>query len=243
MERRNRSNKDKKKTTTTTASSSISGSVRSKSRDRGLADLRTGGRRTVKHLVNTLLGKDHKNHIFGAKDHKGNDYHPERRTMTIERLRERRLSAPGLSNAAPPAKENGELSMLASETRSLMLRDGGDALLIANKLEESQRRRLASNGVAARRMIGHPSTAAMSEAGFPLASRPHMKGGTVGAGQGAMYRRFQDSSFSSFRHTATFLVFSPYFKTKSRTFFVNRRKYHLVYPVSVDFVLKYFSSH
>jgi hypothetical protein len=42
---------------------------RSKSRDRGLADLRVGGRRTVKHLVNTLLGKDHKNHIFGAKDH------------------------------------------------------------------------------------------------------------------------------------------------------------------------------
>ena len=65
VERRNKTNKDKKKLGTGTSA----GLPRSKSRDRGLADLRVGGRRTVKHLVNTLLGKDHKNHIFGAKDH------------------------------------------------------------------------------------------------------------------------------------------------------------------------------
>jgi hypothetical protein len=195
--------------------------MRSKSRDRGLADLRSGGpRRTVKHLVNTLLGKEHKNHIFGAKDH--HHHNAAEGRQRIERLRERRLSAPGLGGSNHAGQQNGggdvggridaaELSLLAAETRSLMLRDNASDVMLSSSTpnrveaaaEAAARRRLAS-GNSSRRLIGHPSSAAaaMSEASFPLASRPHMRGGgggQVGGGGGPMYRRFQDSSFSSFR--------------------------------------------
>jgi hypothetical protein len=193
VERRNRNNKDKKK-----AGGSGVLLLRSKSRDRGLADLRTGGRRTVKHLVNTLLGKDHKNHIFGAKDHHARG-DQEATSRVTARLRERRLSAPGLGAMMPPASENGgvELSFLAAETRSLMR---------ASEVTGKADLRGGSAVSTTRRMvIGHPSSSstasagiASSEAGFPLASRPHLRGPATGQGA-AQYRRFQDSSFSSFR--------------------------------------------
>lgn len=213
VERRNRTNKDKKK-------AAAAGPPRSKSRDRGLADLRSGGRRTVKHLVNTLLGKDHKNHIFGTKDHhaKGDQEAAAAAAATrITRLRERRLSAPGLGAAVLPAAatNSGDLSFFAAETRSLMR---ANELLMA----KSEARVGLGGGTistSSRRMlIGHPSAggvvgyaAAASEVGFPLASRPHLRGPTGGVYQGSSaasgphYRRFQDSSFSSFSDTSSMI--------------------------------------
>jgi hypothetical protein len=92
VERRNKTNKDKKKLGGTGG-----GMPRSKSRDRGLADLRVGGRRTVKHLVNTLLGKDHKNHIFGAKDHHARGEQEARVTARLKGIRTTKNADPDLA--------------------------------------------------------------------------------------------------------------------------------------------------
>jgi hypothetical protein len=115
---------------------------------------------------------------------------------------ERRLSAPGLGGAGLSPGENnsgGELSFLAAETRSLM-RGAGD-LTPMNGQQASDAR---LHGASSRRLlIGHPSSASGpmgGETGFPLASRPHMRGPAGGQMGAAHYRRFQDSSFSSFRH-------------------------------------------
>jgi hypothetical protein len=93
VERRNKTNKDKKKLGTATSA----GLPRSKSRDRGLADLRVGGRRTVKHLVNTLLGKDHKNHIFGTKDHHARGEQEARVTARLKGIRTTKNAVPDLA--------------------------------------------------------------------------------------------------------------------------------------------------
>jgi hypothetical protein len=94
VERRNKTNKDKKKLGLTASSAGL---PRSKSRDRGLADLRVGGRRTVKHLVNTLLGKDHKNHIFGAKDHHARGEQEARVTARLKGIRTTKNADPDLA--------------------------------------------------------------------------------------------------------------------------------------------------
>merc|ERR1740128_1035038 len=65
---------------------------RSKSKDRALLELK-GGKKTMKNIVNTLLGKEHKNFMFGTKDHK------EEGLKGIEG-RKRRMSAPGLEQAS-----------------------------------------------------------------------------------------------------------------------------------------------
>jgi hypothetical protein len=119
---------------------------------------------------------------------------------------ERRLSAPGLGGAGLSPGENssgGELSFLAAETRSLMR--AGDTV---NGQQPANAR---LHGASSRRLlIGHPSSASGpmgGETGFPLASRPHMRGPAGGQmAAAAHYRRFQDSSFSSFRHSTQSLT-------------------------------------
>ena len=65
---------------------------RSKSKDRGLPTP-ASGKKAVKNLVNSLLGKDHRASLFGAKDHHD-------RNAEGMRGRERRLSAPSSSQAS-----------------------------------------------------------------------------------------------------------------------------------------------
>ncbi len=116
---------------------------------------------------------------------------------------ERRLSAPGLGGAglSPGENSGGELSFLAAETRSLM-RGAGD--LTPMNGQQAADSRLHHGAASRRLLIGHPSSASGpmgGETGFPLASRPHMRGPAGGQmAAAAHYRRFQDSSFSSFRH-------------------------------------------
>ncbi len=121
---------------------------------------------------------------------------------------ERRLSAPGLGGAglSPGENSNSELNFLAAETRSLM-RGAGD--LTPMNGQQAADARL--HGASSRRLlIGHPSSASGpmgGETGFPLASRPHMRGPAGGQmAAAAHYRRFQDSSFSSFRHSTQSLT-------------------------------------
>ena len=75
---------------------------RSKSKDRGLP--RIEGKKlpskAVRKLMNSFLGKDHKNNLFGVKDHHDKD--------DLIRTRERRLSAP-----------NSNVSLLHSSSRSV----------------------------------------------------------------------------------------------------------------------------
>jgi len=132
---------------------------RSKSKDRGLPKLE--GKKTVKHIVNTLLGKDHKSNLFGVKDH-----HDKKDEGM--RTRERRLSAPG-SNT----------SLIHASSRSVM----GEP--------RTEGRPSRYDTLGSRRQIGHPS--ANSEMNFPTSNR--------GRAPGPHYRRFQDSSFSSFSDT------------------------------------------
>jgi len=134
---------------------------RSKSKDRGLPKLE--GKKTVKNIVNTLLGKDHKSTLFGVKDH-----HDKKDEGM--RTRERRLSAPG-SNS----------SLLHTSSRSVM----GEP--------RTEGRPSRYDTLGSRRQIGHPS--ANSEINFPISNRGRAPGA------GPQYRRFQDSSFSSFSDT------------------------------------------
>lgn len=118
---------------------------RSKSKDRGLAKIE--GKKAVKKLVNSFLGKntvDQKSSLFGVKDHqeRGGE----------GRVRERRLSAPG-----------SQASLLVQP------RPG--------------------------RQIGYPSVGL--ESGYTTVTGR----GTRPAQHGSPYRRFQDSSFSSFSDT------------------------------------------
>lgn len=132
---------------------------RSKSQDRKLPTP-ASGKKAVRNLVNTLLGKDHRASLFGAKDHHD-------RNSEGMRSRERRLSAPTTSQPSllPPRSHLGDPAGRPARYDSLTL--------------------------SSRRQIGHPSQAEMSAA-YP---------GTRGRGQGPPYRRFQDSSFSSFSDT------------------------------------------
>jgi hypothetical protein len=125
---------------------------------------------------------------------------------------ERRLSAPGLGGAglSPGENTSGELTFLAAETRSLM-RGAGDTM----NGQQLDARLHGGSGASRRLLIGHPSSASGpmgggggGETGFPLASRPHMRGPAAGGQMAAAahYRRFQDSSFSSFRHSTQFLT-------------------------------------
>ncbi|XP_023343675.1 uncharacterized protein LOC111713112 [Eurytemora carolleeae] len=151
VERRNRANKHNK---------------RSKSKDRGIIDIK--GAKTMKNIVNTLLGKEHKNFMFGTKDHKDEISKAAREGRTG---RERRMSAPGLANP-------NYSDQIRSKTRENPARRYDDY----TTLVQQQRR------------IGHPS---VSEASFPLPGRQ--------AGQANPYRRFQDSSFSSFSDTGSLI--------------------------------------
>jgi len=111
VERRNRLNK---------------GNKRSKSRDRGIIDMK--GKKTMKNIVNTLLGKEHKNFMFGTKDHKDETI----RGREGRSGRERRMSAPGLANSLSPG---------ASRTL----------------LEEAHDSRRDYSTLTHQRRIGHPS--------------------------------------------------------------------------------------
>ena len=136
---------------------------RSKSKDRGLP--RIEGKKAVRKLMNSFLGKDHKNNLFGVKDH-----HDKEEML---RGRERRLSAP-----------TSNMSLLHSSSRSVM----GDPALAAARPSRY-------DTLSSRRAIGHPN----SEANFPV--NGHRPRSQYGAQYGPQYRRFQDSSFSSFSDT------------------------------------------
>ena len=105
VERRNNSKnkKDKKR--------------RSKSKDRGLP--RIEGKKAVRKLMNSFLGKDSKNNLFGVKDH--NDL------ADTSRLRERRLSAP-----------NSNMMSNMSSSRSVM----GDSVTRINRYDSLSSRRM-----------------------------------------------------------------------------------------------------
>jgi len=139
---------------------------RSKSKDRALLELK-GGKKTMKNIVNTLLGKEHKNFMFGTKDHK------EEGLKGIEG-RKRRMSAPGLEQAS------------SDQQGRQLVKDNPPRRYEDYKTLGHQRR------------IGHPS---MSEASFPLA--PGGRGPTTNPAN--PYRRFQDSSFSSFSDTSSMI--------------------------------------
>merc|ERR1711983_184800 len=81
---------------------------RSKSKDRGLP--RIEGKKAVRKLMNSFLGKDHKNNLFGVKDHHDKD--------DLIRTRERRLSAP-----------NSHMSLLHSSSRSV----AGDSVMTVGR--------------------------------------------------------------------------------------------------------------
>ena len=127
---------------------------RSKSKERGLP--RIEGKKAVRKLMNSFLGKEHKNNLFGVKDHHEKD--------EMMRTRERRLSAP-----------NSQMSLLHSSSRSVV----GEGLTRTPGRYDT----LSSSS---RRQIGHPGP----DLGM-TASRGR-------AQYGLPYRRFQDSSFSSF---------------------------------------------
>ena len=76
---------------------------RSKSRDRGVGFPTTSsGKKAVKNLVNSLLGKEHRASLFGTKDH-----HDREGEGMVSR--ERRLSAPSSQiNLLPPRALLGE---------------------------------------------------------------------------------------------------------------------------------------
>ena len=84
MEKRNNMLKSKKKR-------------RSKSKDRGLPTP-ASGKKAVRNLVNSLLGKDHRASLFGAKDHHDRDGEGMR-------SRERRLSAPSSGSSLLPNRQ------------------------------------------------------------------------------------------------------------------------------------------
>ena len=84
MEKRNNMLKSKKKR-------------RSKSKDRGLPTP-ASGKKAVRNLVNSLLGKDHRASLFGAKDHHDRDGEGMR-------SRERRLSAPSSGSSLLPSRQ------------------------------------------------------------------------------------------------------------------------------------------
>jgi len=80
VEKRNEGSRKKEKKSATKIG-------RSKSKERGLVpELR--GKKAVKNLFNTLVRKDNKSHLFGAKDHS------DKKEMDVSRMRQRRLSAP-----------------------------------------------------------------------------------------------------------------------------------------------------
>ena len=99
---------------------------RSKSKDRGLP--RIEGKKAVRKLMNSFLGKDHKNNLFGVKDHHDKD--------DLIRTRERRLSAP-----------NSQMSLFHSSSRSVI----GDSMTVG-------RTNRYSDTISSRRAIGHPNS-------------------------------------------------------------------------------------
>jgi len=139
---------------------------RSKSKDRGLP--RIEGKKAVRKLMNSFLGKDHKNNLFGVKDHNEKDElaRTRNRIGELARTRERRMSAPG-SNMS---------NMIHSSSRSVI----GDSVSINGRPS-----RYDTIQSQSRRAIGHPN----ADIGV---NRPRSQYGA------APYRRFQDSSFSSF---------------------------------------------
>ena len=101
---------------------------RSKSKDRGLP--RIEGKKAVRKLMNSFLGKDHKNNLFGVKDHHDKD--------DLIRTRERRLSAP-----------NSHMSLLHSSSRSV----AGDSVMTVGRAS-----RYDTISAGTRRVIGHPNS-------------------------------------------------------------------------------------
>jgi len=129
---------------------------RSKSKDRGLVpELR--GKKAVKNLFNTLVRKDTKSHLFGAKDHSQS----EKKEPGVSRMRQRRLSAPEGEGKSFPERSAGR-SVLGSSNEasgSTMTRRIGHPSEAGRGVQDSPYKRLQDSSLSSLGTLGdkHPS--------------------------------------------------------------------------------------